>query len=110
MKLLRTFNIWVFSKREGFMIEKLIVHKFAERCKFPVECEWNSEVTQNVQSLLSVKKVHGFFKNKSWKFYKMLEETNLKLNASERSKTSLNAKILGFFLKQRWVFGFFSVE
>ena len=53
-----------FQKEKVFLIEKLIVFTNAECCKLPVECDWNSNVSQNVKICVSWKKYMDFSKIK----------------------------------------------
>ena len=45
---------------------------FSLNCsKFAVECDWNSENSQNVQNLFFFGKIYGFFSKKTLKFFKI---------------------------------------
>ena len=87
-------------------LEKLIVFKYAECCKFPVQGDWNSKNSQNLQSLFFPKK-RWIFQNKTWFPYKLLKVAELKWNASEKSKTSKNVQVLRCFWNRDVFFDFF---
>ncbi len=48
----KTFENWVFSKREMFFEKKTVgFFEITEVRNFPVECTWNSKISQNVQKM-----------------------------------------------------------
>ena len=63
--------------------------------QFDVECEWNSEVSQNVQELGFLRKKVGFYE-KILKFLKIADGNKLAVQCEGISKVSQNIQILGF--------------
>ena len=59
-------NLGFLKKTDGFFEKILKLFEIAKDSKFAVECNWNSEISQNVQNL-------GFFKKNRWVFRKNLE-------------------------------------
>ncbi len=48
----KTFKNWVFSKTNRCFLKKTVDNfEITEVMNFPVECNWNSKISQNVQVL-----------------------------------------------------------
>ena len=62
---------------------------------FDVECEWNSEISQNVQTLGFLQKKAGFPK-KNLKVLKIADGSKFAVQWEGISKVSQNVQILGF--------------
>ena len=63
--------------------------------QFDVECEWNSEISQNVQELSFLQKRMGFQK-KALKFSKIADGNNFAVQCGGISKVSQIVQISGF--------------
>ena len=77
MKILKTFKIWVFFEAiDGLFEKKLNFQKIAKGSKFAVECDLNSNISQNVQNLgFFLKKIAGFFEKNLHFFLKIAKSS-----------------------------------
>ena len=70
--IFKTFKVeilgFLFKKKIGLSKKIMNFLQIAEGCKFAGECDWNCNISQNVQNLGFFQKKDGFSKKKSWGF------------------------------------------
>ena len=96
-----------FKNIDGFFEKKPEFLKTAKVSQFDVECDWNSEISQNFQNLGFLQKKIGFPK-KTLKFSKMAKGFNLAVQCNWTSKISQNVQNFGCkkihgFCKKSWI-------
>ena len=86
----RNLNFW-----KQLILANLMSTATETVSQFDVECEWNIEVSQNVQELGFLRKKDGFYE-KILKLLKIADGNKLAVQCEGISKISQNVQILGF--------------
>ena len=89
-----------FFWKENFVFSE---KKIAECIKLAVKCDWKGKTSRNLQNLVIVKKIYGFFEKKLWFCKNRQKLKTLLLDATEIVRLLKALKIV-FFLKKRLIF------
>ncbi len=94
----------------GFPKESLNFFKIAKRSNFAVKCDWKSKTSQNVQKLILLCKIYGFFE-KNCDYLKTANDKKFVLGCNWISKNSQKVEKLApswkkdlFSEEKSWVF------